>query len=127
MLQGILHEEESIGLFLLVTVAMGGWAGWMAARGLARAWRPFWQCVPALLAVAAAVRFIHFALFGGTLSSAHYSLVDACVVLAIGAVGFRATRARQMTTQYAWLYERAGPLSWRDRSAAPVADAVARS
>ena len=24
-------------------------------------------------------------------------------------------RARQMTTQYHWLYERAGPLTWRER------------
>ena len=117
MMQGILHEEGSIGLFLLVTVAMGGWAGWMAARGLARTWRPFWQCALALLAVAAAVRFIHFALFQGTLLSAHYYLVDAAVVLAIGAIGYRYTRTRQMTSQYRWLYERTGPLTWREREA----------
>ncbi len=39
MLQGILYEEESAWLFLLVTVVMGGWAGWMAARAIARGWR----------------------------------------------------------------------------------------
>jgi len=43
MLQGILYEEDSAWLFLLVTVVMGGWAGWMAARGIARGWRPFWK------------------------------------------------------------------------------------
>jgi hypothetical protein len=117
-MQGILYEEASIGLFLLVTVLMGGWAAWMTARGLARAWRPFWQCVPALLAVAAAVRFIHFALFEGTLLSAQYYAVDAAVVLAVGAAGFRVTRTRQMTTQYRWLYERTSPLTWRARAAA---------
>ena len=117
MLQGILHEEESVGLFLLVTVAMGGWAGWMAARGLARAWRPFWQCVPALLAVAAAVRFIHFALFDGTLLSLHYYAVDAIVVMIVGTAGYRWTRTRQMTSQYRWLYERTSPLTWRARDA----------
>jgi hypothetical protein len=30
-------------------------------------------------------------------------------------VGYRHTRTTQMTTQYRWLYERAGPLSWRAR------------
>ncbi|GJD91076.1 MULTISPECIES: DUF6867 family protein [Methylobacterium] len=114
-LQGILFEEESIWLFGLVTVVMGGWAGWMAARAVARAWRPFPYAVLALLLVAAAVRFIHFALFSGTLLSAQYYLVDAAVVMLIGAAGYRYTRTRQMTTQYRWLYERTSPLSWRER------------
>ncbi|WP_375463027.1 DUF6867 family protein [uncultured Methylobacterium sp.] len=119
-MQGLIYEEDAIGLFLLVTVAMGGWAGWMAARGLAKAWRPFWQCVPALLAVAAAVRFIHFALFGGTLLSPHYYAVDAILVMIVGAAGYRWTRTRQMTTQYHWLYERTSPLTWRARETAPA-------
>ncbi|MCJ2026206.1 MULTISPECIES: DUF6867 family protein [unclassified Methylobacterium] len=115
MLDGLLFEEGSVWLFLLVTVVMGGWAGWMAARGIAKGWRPYWHCVPALLLVAAAVRFIHFALFGGTLLSAHYYAVDALVVLLIGSAGFRATRTRQMTSQYRWLYEKTSPLTWRPR------------
>ncbi|GJE61958.1 DUF6867 family protein [Methylobacterium trifolii] len=118
MLQGILHEEESVWLFLLVTVTMGGWAGWMAARAIARGWHPFLHCVPALLAVAAAVRFIHFALFGGTLLSPHYYAVDALVVMIVGAAGFRVTRTRQMTSQYRWLYEKTSPLTWRERAPA---------
>ena len=120
MLQGVLYEEESAWLFLLVTVLMGGWAGWMAARAIARGWRPLWQCVPALLAVAAAVRFIHFALFDGTLLSPNYYAVDAIVVMIVGAAGFQVTRTRQMTSQYRWLYEKTSPLTWRARqSGAP--------
>ena len=115
MLQGILHEEDTILLFLLVTVAMGGWAAWMAARAVARAWRPYRACLPALLGVAATVRFIHFALFSGTLLSARYFAVDALVVLAVGSAAFRFTRAAQMTTQYRWLYARTGPFTWRER------------
>ena len=115
MLQGILHESDSILPFLLVTGAMGGWAGWMAARAVARSWRPYRACLPALLGVAAAVRFIHFALFSGTLLSPYYFAVDALVVLAIGSAAFRMTRARQMTTQYRWLYARTGPFTWRER------------
>ena len=117
MLQGILYEEGSAWLFLLVTVLMGGWAAWMAARAIARGWRPFWHCALALLLVAGAVRFIHFALFDGTLLSLHYYAVDAIVVMIVGAVGFRVTRTRQMTSQYRWLYEKTSPLTWRARPA----------
>ena len=38
-------------------------------------------------------------------------------LLIIGSLGYRITRAHQMTTQYAWLYERTGPMSWRPRGA----------
>ena len=61
------------------------------------------------------MRFIHFALFNGTLLSLHYYLVDAFVIGVIGSIGYRFVRARQMTTQYRWLYERTGPLTWRER------------
>ena len=121
MLQGIVHEEASIWLFLLVTVLMGGWAAWMTARGIARTWRPYWVCVLALLVLAAVVRFIHFALFEGTLLSLQYYVSDAVVVLIIGSLGYRYTRTRQMTTQYRWLYERTGPFSWRARAATQAA------
>lgn len=114
-MQGILYEESSVWLFLLITCLMGGWAAWMTGRAVALTWRPYAQCVLYLLLLAWAVRFIHYALFGGTLVSLHYYLVDAAVILLIGSLGYRATRARQMTTQYRWLYERAGPLSWRER------------
>ena len=75
----------------------------------------------AVLILAGAVRFIHFALFEGTLLSLHYYLIDAVVILIIGSLGFRYNRARQMTTQYRWLYERTGPFSWRERAGAPQA------
>lgn len=117
-MQGILYEEGSLAVFLLVTVAMGGWAAWMAARAIARGWRPYWQVIPALLLVAAAVRFIHYALFGGTLLAPWFYAVDAAVILVIGSIGFRYQRTRQMTTQYRWLYEKTGPLTWRERAKA---------
>ncbi len=115
-MQGILYEEPSFWLFVLVTVVLGGWAAWMTGRACAMTWRPIWVTVLYLLILAGAVRFIHFALFGGTLLSLHYYLVDAVVLVAIGLVGYRYVRTRQMTTQYRWLYERTGPLSWRARA-----------
>jgi hypothetical protein len=114
-MQGILYEEPSVWLFLLVTCVMGGWAAWMTGRAVALTWRPYWQCIAAAAVLAWVVRFIHFALFEGSFVSLRYWVVDFVVVLAVTSLGYRATRARQMTTQYSWLYERAGPLTWREK------------
>lgn len=115
-MQGILYEEPSAWLFVLVTVVLGGWVAWMTGRALALTWRPYWQVLAWSLPLGAAVRFIHFALFGGTLLSTHFYLVDLIVVGAIASLGYRFVRARQMTRQYGWLYERSGPLSWREKA-----------
>jgi hypothetical protein len=117
-MQGILYEEPSVWLFLLVTCVMGGWAAWMTGRALALTWRPYWQCIAAGVVLAWAVRFIHFALFEGSFASLHYWLIDFVVVFVVTALGYRVTRARQMTTQYSWLYERTGPLTWREKPGA---------
>lgn len=112
-MQGVLYENETIWVFLLVTVAMGGWLAWMTGRAIALTWRSTTQVALAMLGVAFAARFIHMALFGGTLLAPQYFLVDFIFLLAVGMTGYRYTRAGQMTTQYRWLYERSGPLSWR--------------
>lgn len=115
-MQGILYEEPSLWLFMLVTIVMGGWAAWMTGRAIALTWRPLWQIPLYIVILAAVVRFIHFALFGGTLFTLHYFLVDLVFILAFALAGYRYTRTTQMTTQYRWLYERSGPFSWKARS-----------
>ncbi len=117
-MQGVLYEEPSVWLFLLVTVILGGGAAWMTGRAIALTWRPAWQAGVYMLLLGAVVRFLHYALFHGTLLSLQYYLVDTAILMAIGLLAFRHTRARQMTTQYRWLYERTGPLSWRERAGA---------
>lgn len=114
-MQGILYEEPSIWLFLMVTVLMGGWAAWMTGSACAETWRGLPQTWVYLALLGCGVRFIHFALFEGTLLSPRYYLVDTAVLLLIGTAAWRAARARQMTTQYWWLYQRTGPLSWAKR------------
>ncbi|MGE3870883.1 MAG: DUF6867 family protein, partial [Pseudorhodoplanes sp.] len=59
---GILHEEETVGQFLFITVLLGGWAAWMTGRASAQTWRPPSSLVIYLLALGVAVRFIHHAL-----------------------------------------------------------------
>ena len=118
-MQGILYEEPSFGLFLLITVIMGGWAAWMTGRAIALTWRAYWNLILYLVVLGLAVRFIHFALFQGTLLSVHYYAMDTIVLLIVGTLGFRYYRARQMTTQYRWMYERTGLFTWKDKAATP--------
>ena len=94
----LLYEEGSFGVFLLVTVAMGGGAAWLSGRAIAATWRPWWHIIAYMLILGVAVRFFHFALFDGTLVSPHYYLVDTAVCLLFGFLGFRITRAAQMAT-----------------------------
>jgi len=112
----LLYEEGSFGVFVLVTVILGGGAAALTGRAVAATWRPVWQVLAYMFILGLAVRFFHYALFGGTLLSLHYYLVDTLVCLIAGFLGFRTERARQMVTQYSWINGRAGPLYWRRKS-----------
>ena len=109
----LLYEEGSFGVFLLVTIVLGGGAAWLSGRAIAATWRPWWQVVAYSFILAGAVRFIHFSLFGGTLLSPHYYLVDTAFCMAFAFLGFRVARVARMLTQYRWINEPDGPLRWR--------------
>jgi hypothetical protein len=111
-----LYEDESFGIFVLVTVVLGGGAAILAGRAIAATWRPWWQVVVYMLILGGAVRFIHFALLGGTLLSLHYYAADSAVCLAAGLLGFRAARVSQMVSQYRWINVPDGPLRWRRKA-----------
>ena len=121
-----LFVEKSYAAFFIVTVILGGGAAFLTGRALARGWKSFGRLVFYILLLGLAVRFLHWGLFldatyeswrnmQGSLLSLHYYLVDTAVLLAAAALGYRLQRAKQMATQYGWLYERTGPLSWRKR------------
>jgi small-conductance mechanosensitive channel len=113
MMESFIYEEGSFGIFVLVTIVLGGGAAALAGRAIATTWRPWGNVIAYSFILGAAVRFIHFALFGGTLLSLHYYLVDSAVCLAFALLGFRAARATQMVTHYRWLYVPDGTLRWR--------------
>lgn len=112
----LITEHANPGIFLLLTCLIGGGAAWLTGRAIATTWRPAWQIVTYALLLGAVSRFFHYALFQGVLVSPHYYLVDTAVLLAAASLGFRMTRARQMATQYPWLYRRTGPLTWAERA-----------
>jgi hypothetical protein len=118
--------EKSFAAFFIVTVVLGGGAAFLSGRALARAWKPLARVMFYMLFLGAAVRFLHWGLFldatlqswrdmQGTLLSPHYYAVDTLVLMGAAALGFRLERARQMTSQYRWIYERTSPLTWRKR------------
>jgi hypothetical protein len=115
-MQGILYEEASIWQFFFVTCLLGGWAAWMTGRACAQTWRPLSSLLIYLLFLGVAVRFIHHALFEGTMFTFQFYLVDTVILIIIGFIGYRYTRTSQMVTQYHWLYERVSPLSWKART-----------
>jgi hypothetical protein len=108
-------SDDSLRVFLVLTVITGGGAAFLAGRGLARSWKPFSRIFFYMAMLAAAVRFFHYALFDGDLLSLYYYLVTYVVLVAAATLGFRVMRTTQMVTQYRWLYERTSPLTWRAR------------
>ena len=105
---GALYETGPKGLwiFLLVTIIMGGSAGYISGRAIAQTWRPFWHVPLYILLLAATVRFFHYALFWEVLFSLKNYIVDFVMVLAAAALGYRVTRTRQMAAQYGWIFGR---------------------
>jgi hypothetical protein len=113
---GILYEEANVWQFLFITFILGGWAAWMTGRACAKTWRPTRTLFLYLLLLGVAVRFIHHALFEGTMFSPQYYLVDTAILMILGFVGFRYTRTNQMVQQYGWIYEKQNPLAWRAKA-----------
>ena len=112
-MHGIVHENPSLLLFLLITGLMGGLAAWQMGRAIAQTWRAFSALVLYAAMLTCGIRFLYFALFQGTLLSLHYFIVDFVVLFAAGVIGWRMQRAQQMRTQYSFAFEGAGPLAWR--------------
>lgn len=115
-LANLLYEEGSLFVFILVSIVLGGGGAWLTGRAIADTWRPPWQVAIYAFVLGAAVRFIHMALFDGTLLSLHYYTVDAAICLAFGYAGFQVARAAQMARQYSWLIEKHGAMRWRRKT-----------
>ena len=112
---GSLWADANYGfLAFFVLTGLGAAAAFATGRALAGGWSPLWRIAPAMVALAAAVQFLHFALFQEELLSLHYYLVTFVLLLAMAWFGYAAMRARQKATQYSWAFEKVG-LRWRAR------------
>ncbi len=92
------------------------WATWMTGRAVALSWEGMGRVVVYCLLLAAAVRFLHYALYQGTFLSPTYYIADFIVLTIVGLIAWRYTRTKQMVNQYHWLYERTSPMGWRDKT-----------
>ena len=116
-MQGILYEEPSFWSFVMVSLLIGGWTAWRTGKGVAESWG---NIVPHVviytLLLGIGIRFVHHALFNGTMFSLQYYLIDTVLLMMFSVAGFRVTRATQMATKYYWLYEKSGPFAWKKKS-----------
>ena len=104
----------SLGVLIGLTVILFGGCAFMTGQSLAISWRPWWLTLVYGTMLGAADRFLGFALFQGELLSLTGWLLDSTILIAIALAAFRLTRARRMTNQYPWLYQRTGPFSWTE-------------
>lgn len=103
-------------VFIGVTLVVFGGASMLMGQALARTWRPMWQILPYGLLLGCADRFITYALFDGDLLALSGFIVACVVLIAMAATSYRISRTTQMVRQYPWIYERAGPMAWREKS-----------
>jgi len=105
----------TLPVFIGVTWVLAGFASYMTGQALANTWKPMWQVVVYCILLGFADRFLTFSLFGGELLSITGYIIDTLVLLAIGTFGYRFNQVRKMASQYPWLYERTGLISWRQK------------
>ncbi|VFU08898.1 DUF6867 family protein [Methylocella tundrae] len=99
-------DNRSVLIFLGLSVILSGAASYSAGRALALRWRPIWHGAVAALLIAAAARFLHYALFGEPLVSlARYGL-DFAAAFGFVLSGFKLTRRSQMKQQYGPIFAR---------------------
>ena len=106
---------STLGVFLGVTVVLGGGAGFLMGQALARGWRPWWQVVLYSIMLLLFERFLAENLFGSS-SPILGIVLSFAVIMGLAWLGYLVTRAHKMVQQYPWLYERTSPISWRNRA-----------
>lgn len=109
--QSIFGTTPLVSFF--ITLILGGGCALMTGRALALNWRPQWQLIIYCLLLGMADRFLIYALFQGEIFLPSGFVCDSLVLMVIGFVTFRITRASQMVRQYPWAYESAGFFGWR--------------
>lgn len=92
----------NIWTFMALTLVIGGAGAFVTGRAMAQTWRERWKAVAYMVPLAAAVRFLHYALFDEQSDLAH-ALPTFALLTAFALAGFTLARRRQMQAQYPWL------------------------
>jgi hypothetical protein len=115
MLTWLLPETDgvAIGLRLFIDL-LALLAAAATGRSFASSWSPLWLVLPAMIALAAAIHFLHYALFEEDLTSVHYYVAIFIILLVGATAGYRSKRALQMGSQYRWMFHTEG-MFWSAR------------
>lgn len=114
MLEDIFLGQALVGEYVFMALCLAG--AWMIGRSIAKDWKSVQQLVIYTLLLGAGSRFLHFALYQAPFVSPSRYLFDTVFFLITAYLGYRYTRTNQMTRQYHWLYEKASPLTWKERT-----------
>lgn len=106
----------SVAVYIGVTVCLFGLAAFLMGQALANTWRSSVYVIVYSAFLTVGDRFLVFALFGAPGFSLSGYLTHWATLAVIAGLAYRLTRAHKMVAQYPWLYERAGLLSWREKS-----------
>ena len=116
-------SASAVQILVSAIVVYGGFS-LMTGQSIARTWRAWPQCIGYALLLAAAARLTEFVLFVGrteylhdyVIGNAAFSILTTAYYIGLTLLAHRVTTARMMVSQYPWLYERAGLLSWRTKA-----------
>jgi hypothetical protein len=94
---------HAVASFLLLSVALAGAGAYATGRALALVWQPFALALLYVVFLTAGERFLHFALFREPLWAPIPCALDYALGLAVAAIAYYLTRARQKARQYGFL------------------------
>ncbi|KAA0700727.1 hypothetical protein DTW90_03580 [Neorhizobium sp. P12A] len=116
-MQGLFFEDDT-GVRLVIralVVLIGFWTAWRAGKAVAEGWGNYPLVIVYTILLAAAMQFLHHALFDGPFLSAFYYIIDFVLLLVFSTAGFRYRRTNQMVNNYYWLYEKTSAFSWKNK------------
>lgn len=107
---------SSVPVFVFLTLLVFGGCGVLTGQTLAEGWKPVSSVLAYSLLLGVGDRFLAWGLFGEELLAPWGFIVHTVVLGLITLTAHRIAIARRMVNQYPWLYERAGPFGWRNRT-----------
>mgnify|MGYP001469391201 CR=1 FL=1 len=107
----LLWSDTGFWPFFFLTFILGGATAFASGRAIASTWRPASQIFLYGAILAAAIRFLNYALFDGYFFLSPESPVQGLlrwalayiIVALIAFAGYKSTRSAQMARQYSWL------------------------
>ncbi len=114
-MQGLFFEGDTgvRSVIRLIVALIGFWTAWRSGKAAADGWSDYPIVIGYTVLLAAAMQFLHHALFDGPVISVFYYVIDFVLLLIFSTAGYRYRRTNQMVNNYYWLYEKTSAFSWK--------------